>query len=398
MQCLYFDCFSGISGDMTLAALIDLGVPAQHLRSELAKLPLGSFRLEIRAAMRHAIAGKSLRVITPKVKHGRHHHSDGHHHHRNLSDIEKIIRAGRLGANVTARSLAVFKRLAEAEAAVHRTKIEEVHFHEVGAIDSIIDIVGTMIALEFLDVQDVFSSPIALGSGFVTCAHGTLPVPAPATVRLLTGIPVIDSGIRAELVTPTGAALISSLASNFGAMPAMRMQAAGYGAGSREHDALPNMLRIIQGELQTPSTQDSVFVIEATIDDMSPEWGGFAMEKLLGAGALDVAFIPAQMKKNRPGVLLSVVCRPADRHRLATAILEHTSTAGVRMHASERVTLARETASVKTRFGIVRAKVLHGPDGSRFVPEYEACAQLARTKNLPLRRIYDAFYAAAPSQ
>lgn len=379
---------------MTLAALVDLGVPARHLRSELAKLSLGPYRLEIRAAMRHGIAGKSLRVITPGAKRGRHHLGGGRHHHRSLADIEKIIRASRLGADVKARCLAVFERLAAAEAAVHRKKIQEVHFHEVGAVDSIVDIAGTMIALEYLGVQDIFSSPIAIGSGFVACAHGTLPVPAPATVRLLKGIPVHDSGIRAELVTPTGAALISSLAAGFGAMPAMRMQAAGYGAGSREHEALPNMLRIIRGELESPCAQDSVFVLEATIDDMSPEWAGFAMEKLLEAGALDVAFIPAQMKKNRPGLLLSVVSRPRDRHVLGAAVLEHTTTAGVRMQPAERMTLARETAVVKTRLGSLRAKVLHGPGGKRFVPEYEACAQLARKKKLPLRGIYEAFHAA----
>lgn len=391
MVCLYFDCFSGISGDMTLAALVDLGVPAKHLRAELDKLSTATFRLEIRTGLRHGIAGKSLRVITPAPKRG------GHHHHRSLSDIEKMISRSALGKNVQSRSIAVFERLAQAEAAVHRKKISEVHFHEVGALDSIVDIVGTMIALEYLDVQDVFASAIALGSGFVTCAHGTLPVPVPATVRLLKGIPVYDSGIRAELVTPTGAALISSLAKGFGAMPAMRMQAAGHGLGAREHAALPNMLRVIMGELRTPAPPDSVFVLEATIDDMSPELAGFAMETLLEAGALDVAFIPAQMKKNRPGLLLSVVCRPADRQALALAMLEHTTTAGVRMQPAERMTLAREKAFVETRLGRLRAKVLHGPGGRRFVPEYEDCARLARKKKLPLKEVYEAFFAAVPA-
>jgi len=393
MRCLYFDCFSGISGDMTLAALVDLGVPAQHLRAELGKLPVGAYRLEVRSALCHGISGKRVCVITPTNKN----HGHRHHHHRTLADIQRMITASTLSVNVKERSLAVFERLARAEARVHRKKTAEVHFHEVGAVDSIVDIVGTMIALEYLAVQNITASAIALGSGFVTCAHGTLPVPAPATVLLLKGVPVYDSGIRAEMVTPTGAALISSLASGFGAMPAMCMQAVGYGAGSREHETIPNMLRVIRGEMQTPGMQDCVFVLEATIDDMSPEWAGFAMEKLLEAGALDVAFIPAQMKKNRPGVLLTVVSRPEDRHMLGAAILEHTTTAGVRMHAAERMTLARETAVVKTRFGTVRAKVLHGPDGKRFVPEYEACAQLARKKNRPVREIYEAFHAAAPA-
>ena len=389
MRCLYFDCFSGISGDMTLAALIDLGVPRRHLVSELKKLSLSNYRLEIRTAMRHGISGRSLRVITGKKK------NVHHHHHRTFVDIEKMISSSALSAGVKERSIAVFERLARAEATVHRKKPADVHFHEVGAVDSIVDIVGTVIALEYLDAGYICASSIALGSGFVTCEHGTLPVPVPATVRLLKGIPVYDSGIRAELVTPTGAALISSLAAGFGAMPAMCMQAVGYGAGSREHESIPNMLRIFQGELQAPVVQGSVFVLEATIDDMSPEWAGFAMEKLLEAGALDVAFIPAQMKKNRPGLLLTVVSRPEDRQLLGAAMLEHTTTAGVRMQPAERMTLARKAASVKTRFGTLRAKVLQGAHGQRLVPEYEACAQLARKKGLPLREIYEAFYAAA---
>ena len=390
MGCLYFDCFSGISGDMTLAALIDLGVPRRHLISELKKLSLSNYRLEIRTAMRHGISGKSLRVITGKKKN--HHH---HHHHRTFADIEKMISASALSAGVKERSIAVFERLAQAEAAVHRKKPTEVHFHEVGAVDSIIDIVGTMIALEYLDAGHIYASAIALGSGFVTCEHGTLPVPVPATVRLLKGIPVYDSGICAELVTPTGAALISSLAAGFGAMPAMRMQAVGYGAGCREHETRPNMLRIIKGELQAPVVQDSVFVLEATIDDMSPEWAGFTMEKLLEAGALDVAFIPAQMKKNRPGLLLSVVTRPEDRQLLGAVMLKHTTTAGVRMQPAERMTLARKVTLVKTHFGMLRAKVLQGERGQQLVPEYESCVKLARKKCLPLREIYEAFYAAA---
>jgi pyridinium-3,5-bisthiocarboxylic acid mononucleotide nickel chelatase len=391
MRCLYFDCFSGISGDMTLAALIDLGVPRRHLLSELHKLSLSNYRIQISAAMCHGISGKRLRVITAPEKKGHHHH----HHHRTLVDIQKMITASTLSARVKEGSLAVFERLAQAEARVHRKKPSEVHFHEVGAVDSIIDIVGAVIALEYLDVQHITASAIPLGSGFVTCEHGTLPVPAPATVLLLKNIPVYDNGVRAELVTPTGAALISTFAAAFGAMPAMRIQAVGYGAGSREHAAIPNMLRVIQGELQTPAAQDRVCVLEATIDDMSPEWYGFAMEKLFEAGALDVAFIPAQMKKNRPGVLLSVVCRPEDRHVLGAAILEHTTTAGVRMHQAERMLLARKTAVVKTRLGPVCAKVLYAPEGKRLVPEYEACAKLARKKNIPLRNIHEAFWAAA---
>ncbi len=392
MRSLYFDCFSGISGDMTLAALVDLGVPKKHLVAELCKLSLRDYRIQISAAMCHGISGKRVRVITaPEKKHSHH-----HHHHRTLDDIEKMIASSRLSVRVKEGSLSVFERLAQAEARVHCKKPCEVHFHEVGAVDSIIDIVGALIALEYLDAQHISSSAVPLGGGFVTCEHGTLPVPAPATVLLLKGVPVCDNGVRAELVTPTGAALISTLAASFGAMPAMRVQAVGYGAGSREHETIPNMLRIIQGELQAPSAQERVFVLEATIDDMMPEWAGFAMEKLFEAGALDVAFIPAQMKKNRPGVLLTVVSRPEDRHVLGAAMLEHTTTAGVRMHPAERMTLARETALVKTRFGTVRAKVLHGPNEKRFVPEYEACAQIARRKKLPLREVYEAFYAAAP--
>ena len=390
MRCLYFDCFSGISGDMTLAALLDLGVPKKHLVSELAKLSLSNYRIQISAALCHGISGKRLRVITAPEKKGHH-----HHHHRTLVDIQKMITASTLSARVKEGSLAVFERLAQAEARVHCKKPSEVHFHEVGAVDSIVDIVGAVIALEYLDVQHITASALPLGGGFVTCEHGTLPVPAPATVLLLKDIPVYDNGVRAELVTPTGAALISTFAAAFGAMPAMSIQAVGYGAGNREHETIPNMLRVIKGEMQTPGMQDRVCVLEATIDDMSPEWAGFAMEKLLEAGALDVAFIPAQMKKNRPGVLLTVVSRPEDRHLLGAAILEHTTTAGVRMHAAERMTLARETAVVTTRLGPVRAKVLHAPDGKRFVPEYEACARLARKKSLPLREIYEAFWAAA---
>jgi uncharacterized protein (TIGR00299 family) protein len=372
---------------MTLAALIDLGVPRRHLASELGKLSLKNYRLEIRTAMCNGISGKRLRVIS-----GKKHHA---HHHRTLADIEKMITRSRLSAGVKERSLAVFGCLAKAEAKVHRKKAADVHFHEVGAVDSIVDIVGCMIALEYLDAEHICASALPLGSGFVKCEHGTLPVPAPATVLLLEGIPVYDSNVRAELVTPTGAALVSTLASGFGPMPAMRMGSAGYGAGSREHAAIPNMLRIIQGEILSATAQNSVFVLEATIDDMSPEWAGFAMEKLFEAGALDVAFIPAQMKKNRPGLLLSVVCRPEDRQVVCAAMLEHTTTAGVRMHSSERVTLARKTASIKTSLGTVRAKELQGAAGKQLVPEYEACAQIARKKGLSLREVYEAFYSAA---
>jgi hypothetical protein len=391
MRCLYFDCFSGISGDMTLGALIDLGVPRRHLLSELRKLSLHNYRIQISAALCHGISGKRLRVITAPEEKGHH-----HHHHRTLVDIQKMITASTLSARVKEGGLSVFERLAQAEARVHRKKPSDVHFHEVGAVDSIIDIVGALIGLEYLDVQYIAASALPLGGGFVTCEHGTLPVPAPATVLLLKDIPVYDNGVRAELVTPTGAALISTLADAFGPMPAMRVQAVGYGAGSRVHESIPNMLRVIQGELQAPSAQERVFVLEATIDDMPPEWAGFAMEKLFEAGALDVAFIPAQMKKNRPGVLLTVVSRPEDRHVLGAAMLEHTTTAGVRMHQAERMTLARETAVIKTRLGPVQAKVLYAPGGKRFVPEYEACARLARRKNIPLRETYEAFYAAIP--
>jgi hypothetical protein len=384
MKCLYFDCFAGISGDMTLGALLDLGVPLAYLKGELKKLNLAGYQISVAATRRKGIAGKKVQVKLDV--HG--------HSHRSFRTIEALISKSRINAHIKELSTAIFYRLARAEAHVHQTNIADVHFHEVGAIDSIVDIVGSAICADYLEVEAFFCSALPLGSGFVTCEHGTFPVPAPATFELLNGVPVYASEATGELVTPTGAAIVTALVKNFGALPPMTVSGIGYGAGSRDIPAIPNLLRVMLGEIHSAHAGDQVWVLEANIDDMNPEWAGFLMERLFSAGALDVIFIPAQMKKNRPGLLLQVICSEKQQPELLRIIFQESTTAGVRYYRAARAVLQRSESTLKTRFGTMKVKIFNSGVNAAVAPEFEECRRMALKKGVSLKEVYAEVIAA----
>ena len=358
---------------------MDLGLPRKYLVEELKKLGLSGYSIRVSRALRMGISGKRIFVKTGSKKSG----------HRSYKDIEKIINKSALKSRIKESSRAIFYRIAAAEAQIHNKKVSEIHFHEIGALDSIIDIVGCVIGMDFLGVEQFYASSMPLGHGFVKCQHGTLPVPAPATLSLLKGVPVYASGIQSELVTPTGAAIVSSLVKNFGPLPAMTIIKTGYGAGSRELEAIPNMLRLILGEAEGTFGKDSVRVLEANIDDMSPEWTGYLMEKLFEAGALDVLLIPAYMKKNRPGVLLQVICSEDKRPLLTRLIFQESTTVGVRSFPAERAVLKRRPGKLKTRFGTLQVKIFKDENGEYMVPEFEECRKAAIKRKVPLKAVYE---------
>jgi len=384
MKCLYFDCFAGISGDMTLGALVDLGVPLRRITQELEKLPLRGYRLSARRVEKMGVAARKISVhLTARER-----------HHRTFRDIDALIARSGLSDSVKRHSREIFLAIARAEAAVHRTRVANVHFHEVGALDSILDIVGIAIGIEHLGVETFYASPLPIGRGFIACRHGTLPLPAPATVRLLKRIPVHDAGIEGELVTPTGAAVIAHYVRCFDGLPPMTVTASGYGAGDREFADRPNLLRLILGELPNGAASEQVWVLETAIDDMNPEYAGHVMERLFAAGALDVTITPVYMKKNRPGMLLSVVCRDAERLHLAETVYRETTTAGIRFCRMQRSVLPRRLTTVATRFGRIAVKVLVTPDGERIAPEFESCRSAALRHNVAAQDVYAAVIAA----
>jgi hypothetical protein len=372
LKICYFDAFSGISGDMTVGALLDAGADWPALRAALASLNLGATcRLE--KTKRKGIAASKFIVEHEEQK-----------KHRHLPHIEKIISAGELSVKARDNALAVFRRLGEAEATSHNVPIEKVHFHEVGAVDSICDIAGACVALDSLRVEEIYCSRINVGSGTVETEHGTLPVPAPATATLLTGKPIYSAGPQTELTTPTGAALITTLATGFGTLPSVRMLAQGFGAGDKDFPTQANVLRVLIGEKTRAAEATSVTILEANIDDSTPQVLGYAMERLFAAGALDVTLTPVIMKKNRPGTLISVIAAPEIAEELAAVLFAETSTLGLRMIAAERRVLAREVAEVETSFGKIRVKY---NDRGGFAPEYEDCRRLAEEKGVPLRMV-----------
>jgi pyridinium-3,5-bisthiocarboxylic acid mononucleotide nickel chelatase len=383
----YFDTFSGASGDMIVAALLDAGLSLDTLRSELAKLPIEGYQLSTTSVRKNGFAAIKFDVL---VEHQHEVQDDHEHGHRNLATIAELIHASTLSSTVKANAIAVFTRLAEAEAAVHGTSVDKIHFHEVGAIDSIVDIVGAAIGLHELGIDRVVSGPLRFGCGEVQCQHGTLPVPAPATLALAKGFPVEYTGLKGELTTPTGAALLTTLADAFGLIPSMTVRSTGIGAGQADRPERPNMLRVIIGE-EAATNGDCVVVIEANIDDTTPEVVAYAAERLLEAGALDVFTLPAQMKKSRPGVLLTVIGRPADRAALEKIIFRETSTFGVRRREENRTVLERETVEVSLLGTTCRVKLAR-LDGAVITlsPEYEDCSKLARAKAIPVREVYDA--------
>jgi len=373
MKICYLDAFSGISGDMTVGALIDAGAPADAVLDALRSLDTGA-RFRTEKTMRGAIASTKFLVDL----------AGSQSKHRHLSDIRVLVQRSAIPDRAKQNTCAVFQRLGEAEAQVHGVPLERVHFHEVGAADSIADIAGACVALDLLGVEQLHVSAVNTGSGVVKTDHGMLPVPAPATAVLLQGKPVYARGPEMELTTPTGAALAVTLASSFGPMPPMTIASIGYGAGDRDFKEHANVLRAILGESSRAPEAALVSVIEANIDDSSPQVLGYALERLMDAGALDASLSPLQMKKNRPGSLLRVIARPEDQERLAQIVFSETSTLGLRIHAAERRVVEREIVEVETPFGTVRVKV--GTAGS-FAPEYEDCRAIAQRTGTPLKQV-----------
>jgi uncharacterized protein (TIGR00299 family) protein len=385
----YFDCYNGISGDMTLGALVDLGLPLDDLRAALATLPVSGYELTAERITRCGVGATLVRVRTAE-----------HHHHRGLGDIEGLIAESRLPDVVKERAVAVFRRLAEAEATVHSIPVEHVHFHEVGALDAIVDIVGACWGLHALGIGRVIGSPVAVGAGTVRTAHGELPVPAPATAVLLLGVPTHSGPMSGELATPTGAALLTSLAESFGPQPLMTIVKVGYGAGSRETAGHTNFLRIMLGEIHDsaalPVERRDLRVVQTEIDDMSPEIAGHILDRLFETGCLDAHLAPVQMKKNRPGISVRVLVEPERLDAIITVLLRETSTFGVRVQSCDRYALPRRIEQVATPFGAVDVKIGYwGGDAIKFSPEYESCRRVARECGVPLGDVYLAASEAA---
>jgi uncharacterized protein (TIGR00299 family) protein len=378
MRLAYLDCFSGISGDMLLGALMDCGYPEEDLRRLIGLLGLDGIELTILPTPAGGIGAVRVEVTVGQPQPP-----------RRLQDIEILLTTAPLPEAVQESSLKVFRCLAEAEAAVHGCGIEEVHFHETGAADALVDVVGAAAGLHHLGIARLICSPLPMPRGWVGCSHGDLPLPAPAVCELLRDLPVYGEDLEQELVTPTGAAVVRALAADFGVLPPMRMKSIGYGAGSRvRNDGRPNLLRLITGQSFTPDEAQQITVIETAVDDWNPETWPYIAEELLANGALDVLLLPVQMKKGRPGHLVQVICEQAAVSDLQAKLLAETSTIGLRYHRQHRITLPREQILVETCWGPVQAKRIVAPHGTVITPEYEDCRRLARENKLPLREVY----------
>ena len=374
----YFDCFSGISGDMTLGALVDAGVSLEALQAGLDRLPVKGIRLQARRVVKNAISSTKVDVLVEEQK-----------VQRNLHDLEAIVAEADLPQRVKQRAVAVFRKLAEAEAAVHGTSVDQIHFHEVGALDSIADVIGTAIGLEELGVEKLWASPVAVGQGFVQAAHGRLPIPAPATVRLLRNFEIRLARVNAELTTPTGAAILAALAEPTPDVPPFKLQSVGFGAGGRDLPDRPNVLRLLVGELPAPLEHEEIAVLECQVDDMNPEILPYVVDRLLQEGALDVVLQPVIMKKGRPGNLVRVLSPLEKVQTLTELLLRETSSIGVRWHRVQRAKLPRRQVEVQTSLGRVKAKELKLGDQVWRTPEFEECKRLAAEHGLPLRRVYE---------
>jgi len=381
MKIAYFDCFAGASGDMILGALVDAGLDPDLLNCELAKLHLSCFALNFKPVRKKSMGGTQAVIdIDPYLLHP----------HRGLDVICNLIEASELSAEIRQKSIAIFTRLAQAEAKVHRTTVDAVHFHEVGAVDAIIDVVGAVSGLSLLGIESVYCSALHLGSGTVTCAHGILPVPAPATLELVKGIPVYATEIRGELLTPTGAAILTTLSDAFAPMPAMTVEKFGYGAGMADPD-IPNLLRVVIGRMDGAAPGwdvDRVAVLETAIDDMNPQIYDHIMDRVLYLGALDIYLKPIQMKKNRPGILLTLLCKPDDLHRFSQFLLKETSSIGLRWHFENRIKAVRDIRKISTSLGPVRVKTARLLDDIvHQSPEFEDCKKIALARNIPLKTV-----------
>jgi pyridinium-3,5-bisthiocarboxylic acid mononucleotide nickel chelatase len=380
MNLAYFDCFSGISGDMTLGALIDAGCDIGHLRKELQALQVPGWEISAEKVWKNGMAATFAKVKAEDQK-----------KHRSLTDILELLKKSQLTSQVRDRASAVFRKLGEAEARVHDVPLEKIHFHEVGAVDAIVDIVGACIGFNVLGIDKFACSPLNVGGGTAKMAHGVLAVPAPATATLLQGKPTYSNGVERELVTPTGAAIVATLCDRFGPQPPMTVSAIGYGAGTADLEGQPNVLRIMIGDAAErvfPGYDEEISVIEANLDDMNPQIYGYFLERALAAGALDVYTMPVQMKKNRPGTLLTVLCKPPDTNMLTSLIFAETTTFGVRVTTAQRRILPREHVCVSTTFGDVRIKLSRVNGRILHVsPEFEDCRKLAIEKNVPLQQV-----------
>jgi uncharacterized protein (TIGR00299 family) protein len=401
MKILYFDCFSGISGDMTLAALIDLGIDKDLLIQELQKLNVSGWKIELSEVAKHGIGAKQIDVILDEPAHSHSHfhfhlHRSSkehtHHIHRNMNDIASLIDNSSISDKAKDLAKRIFMRLAVAEAKIHGTTPDKVHFHEVGAVDSIIDIVGVAICLDILSPDHIFSSVLRDGYGFIKCQHGTIPVPVPAVVEVLAGrgVNLRQLDIEGELITPTGAAILAEVSENFGTMPEMKVTKTGYGAGEKDF-SIPNVLRVIWGETVEEAFSDSVTVIETNIDDSTPEILGYAMDKLFEAGAKDVFFTPVYMKKNRPATQLTVLCSEEQIPQMEQILFTETSTIGLRKYQAQRTCLPREMVKVTTLYGEVQAKKVSFDSTTRIALEYDDACRLAKEKNIPLIEVYRGF-------
>ena len=375
----YLDTIGGISGDMTLGAFVSAGMPFDTLANELAKLGLEGFELQASHIERSGIVATKIDVVV----------SQQPHYHRHLKDINELIDRSSLSQSVKERAKKIFLEVARAEAAIHGSTIEKIHFHEVGAIDSLVDIVGASICIEFFNIDEVYSSPVKVGGGgFVKSAHGKLPVPTPATMEILKDYPVVLTDIQHELTTPTGAAIVKALSK--GTLPTTKLKATaiGYGAGTKEFEAIPNLLRVMIGKIDREYETDTVIVVEANIDDMNPEIYPYVIERLMEAGAYDAFVLPVLMKKGRPGMILSAITERGKLDAVNAVIFKETTTLGVRTIPSERFKLPRSSREVKTSLGPVKVKVVVNEGTERIVPEFEECKRIAREKNMALKDVY----------
>ncbi len=379
MKVAYFDCFAGISGDMTLGALVDAGLSFAALKSELDKLSVREFTLSQRRVEKHGIAGTKIDV---NAREG--------HVHRHLKDVLEIINSSSISASAKEKAARVFQKLAEAEAKIHGTTIEAVHFHEVGAVDAIVDVVGAIVGLELLEIEAIYASKFRFGSGHTRGAHGAMPVPVPAVVEMTKGFPSERTNIPYELVTPTGAALLTALASNIGETIQLRTESTGYGAGTRDVEQVPNFLRVEIGELVADPRTDFPVLLETNIDDMTPEIYGYLIDRLFEAGARDAFLTPVIMKKGRPGIQLTVLADPNKETELTELIFSETTTLGIRRLPIQRHILERRTDTVQTPYGPIRVKIADIGGKQRITPEYDDCARIAREKQVPILDVYKA--------
>ncbi len=390
MRVLYFDTFNGVAGDMILGALLDLGLPLDHLRTELGKLDLTGYELQAEPIVREGLRGTNFHVLLTDE-----HVHHGHHHHRALSQIENLIQSSSLDEAVKNRAALIFRRLGEAEAKAHNTTLDQVHFHEVGAVDAIVDVVGACIGFGYFEVDEFYTAPINLGGGTVSFSHGTWPVPAPATAELVRGFPTLLGTVQAELTTPTGAAIVSTLARPSTSPPPADYSRWGLGAGDREMPGIPNMLRLMIGDTSAASRPDGggleqqeIIVLEATIDDMEAQVFGYFMDLALREGALDVYYTPVQMKKNRPAVLLTLLCSPDQEIRMAKLLFRETTTLGVRSTRTRRWVVPREIREVPTEYGPVRVKLARWEGRViNIAPEYEDLKAIAEKTGEPLKTV-----------